>query len=313
MSAEHKKKLFSVVIAIYNNEKNIPTTLQYIVDSLSLFQKYEMEIIMVNDGSKDSSYAVMKEAVEKYPDLLKIVNLSRNFGQPAACACGIAHADGDAIGVISSDLQDPFELFVEMLEKWEEGYKFVMATREQRGDKGIAALGGKVFHKLINKFVEKDYPAGGCDFYLMDKKLAKEYLQLQNDYSFGVFPKLWLGYKHTTVPYKRIERKIGKSGYSILKKVRLAKKIFFTNSSIFLSFLYFASAAIFLLTILGVLGTAIFATINEVCILLVGMGICTSILLLGMAILGNYLWIIFDMQKEKPSYVVDEYISKINK
>ena len=115
------KSLFSVVIPIYGNEKNLPITVPYIIEHLELFENYRVEVIMVNDGSPDNSWEVMKKYQSEYPDLIKIASLSRNFGQMACIHAGMDLAKGDVIGVISADMQEPFELFADMLKEWEKG------------------------------------------------------------------------------------------------------------------------------------------------------------------------------------------------
>lgn len=94
---------------------------------------------MVNDGSPDNSWEVMKKYQSEYPDLIKIASLSRNFGQMACIHAGMDLAKGDVIGVISADMQEPFELFADMLKEWEKGYKIVAGVRSGRDEKGIYA------------------------------------------------------------------------------------------------------------------------------------------------------------------------------
>ena len=129
MNKNNKK--FSIILPIYGNEENLPVTIPYIIERLNLFPNYNIEIIMVCDGSPDNSYDIMKEYQEKYPELIKIAKFTRNYGQGAAVNCGISLAEGDVLGIISADLQDPFELFVDMLKYWERGYKLVVGTRKK--------------------------------------------------------------------------------------------------------------------------------------------------------------------------------------
>ena len=143
------KSLFSVVIPIYGNEKNLPITVPYIIEHLELFENYRVEVIMVNDGSPDNSWEVMKKYQSEYPDLIKIASLSRNFGQMACIHAGMDLAKGDVIGVISADMQEPFELFADMLKEWEKGYKIVAGVRSGRDEKGIYATCASAFHNFI--------------------------------------------------------------------------------------------------------------------------------------------------------------------
>ena len=132
------KKLFSIVIPIYKNELNLPITIPEIINAIpTLFADYRVELILVNDGSPDNSYSVMQKYQKEYPDIIRISSFTRNFGQSAAIYHGLSMAKGDVMGVISADLQDPFELFADMLKKWEEGSQLVCAVREDRNEHGL--------------------------------------------------------------------------------------------------------------------------------------------------------------------------------
>ena len=127
------KKLFSIIIPVYKNEKNLPITVPYILEQLpTLFPQYDIELVLVNDGSPDRSWELMKDFQRQYPETIRIASLIHNFGQGNATACGIRLAKGDAVGVISADLQDPFELFADMLAELERGHDLVCGIREGR-------------------------------------------------------------------------------------------------------------------------------------------------------------------------------------
>ena len=130
---------------------------------------------MVNDGSTDDSYEVMKQIKSKHPHLVKIATLTRNFGQGACTHACYEMARGDVVGIISADGQDPFELFVDMLKEWEKGYKLVLATRDAREDKGMVVGFSKIFHKMLHK-INSEYPIGGFDFAIMDREVIQKYL-----------------------------------------------------------------------------------------------------------------------------------------
>ena len=212
-------KKFSIVLPIYGNEKNLPVTIPYIIDHLDLFSNYETEIIMVCDGSPDNSYEVMKEFQKKYPKLIRIAKFTKNNGQRAAVNCGMAMARGDVIGVISADLQDPFELFTEMLAYWEQGEKLVLAKREDRAEKGIAAMCSKFMHKLIHKYVSSNYPDGGFDFFVVDRSIAQAFIQSDTINNSMQLLLLELAGKGKWIGYTRKKREIGKSGWSLIKKL----------------------------------------------------------------------------------------------
>lgn len=304
------KRIFSIVIPVYGNEQNLPVTIPYIVKHLDLFPEYDVELILVCDGSPDNSYQIMEEWRRQYPELIRTVKFTRNFGQGAAIRCGMEKAVGDVIGVISCDLQDPFELFADMLRAWEQGYKMVIASRQKRKDRGISAWESKCFHRFVHKVIEPRYPSGGFDFYVLDKTVADMFCHADIPNASMQMLLLWLGYSYKEIPYIRNERTIGKSQWNINRKMNAALGIVTSYSS-------------FPLRLLGILGIffAAAGTLGGICCIIAGLNdhsmslaipmaflgvLLTGILLVGMWILGEYLWRVFDLVKGRPRYVVEE-------
>ncbi len=307
--SEDKRKLFSIVVPIYGNEKNIPITIPYFISKLDLFPKYDVEIIMVCDGSPDASYEEMKTMYERYPGIIRIVNFTRNFGQGAAVHCGMDMAKGDIIGVISCDMQDPFELFVDMVAAWEEGYKLVIASRKGRNESGVSTQAAKLLHRLVNRFVDRRYPTGGFDFFLVDRKVAEQFCQIDAANGSMQMLLIWMGYKYKNIEYIREERKVGKSGYNFWRKLNVAIGIFVTYSTLFTQIWAFiggglglVGAIAFLVTLVMLLNglhTGIWLVISFV-------ALCTGLVLCSVSAVGEYIWRIFDNSKHRPRYVIDE-------
>lgn len=306
-----RRKKFSICIPVYNNEKNLPITIPYIMEHLSLFANYDVEVIMVNDGSTDHSYDVMKQYKECYPDTIRIASLARNFGQGACSHACYDLAEGDVVGIISADGQDPFELFADMLLEWEKGYKLVIASRESRDEKGISVICSKLFHKLIHGLINKRYPQGGFDFLIMDREVLNKYLAIDQVDSLGQLKLLWLGYEYKILYYTRMERSSGKSGYKIMRRVALAWDTLIYNSAIPVHFIFIfgtitVSAAVVALLIGGILSlcgrSRLPAMFYVICLVMMG----TGINLMATGIVGEYLWNQFRFIKEQPRYVIDE-------
>ena len=224
------KKKFSICIPVYKNEKNLPITIPYIIQHLDLFQEFDVEIVMVNDGSPDNSYQVMQEFQKQYPDIIRIATLTRNFGQGACTHCCLSMAQGDVVGVIAADMQEPLELFVDMLEEWKQGYKLVIASREARNDKGIGIWFSQALHRFIHKYINERYPVGGFDFLVMDREVLDKYLPLDREDAFGQLKLLWLGYEYKELKYTRREREVGKSGWTLGKNGQ-AEALYINNKS----------------------------------------------------------------------------------
>lgn len=311
------KKVFSIVIPVYKNELNLPVTIPYILEKIPiLFEDYQVEIILINDGSPDHSWEIMKRYQREYSEIISIASLTRNFGQVMAIHCGLSLARGDIIGVISADLQDPFELFADMLKQYEAGAKLVCAVRQNRNERGLSILFSKLTHKLIHQFIMCEYPEGGFDFFLMDRTVAQSYLGIKEKNGSPQILLLWLGYKVSFIPYSRKERKIGKSGWTLSKKIKLFIDIIVTNTYLPLrvmsvigfmcacgAFLY--ASWIILSAFIGereVLGWSSIAT------LITFFG---GIVLASLGLIGEYLWRIFDAVRGRPLYLIGEEINEI--
>lgn len=312
------KKLFSIVLPIYGNEKNLPITIPYIIEHLDLFENYDVEIIMVNDGSPDNSWEIMKEYQKQYPELIRIAKLTRNFGQGASTRCGVEMARGDVVGIISADLQDPFELFKDMLTEWEKGHKFVLASRKTREEHGFIAFCSRTYHKLVKKYVNKRYPEGGFDFYIVDREIVDKALTLNFEYPFGQTILLWLGYDFLQIEYVRKKRQVGKSGYNFVSKFNLALKTFVIRSDVLLSMMLWAGLFMFLGgavfgfadLILLLTGVINFNIVIDIFLLLC---MFDGIILVAISVVGKCVWYTMEYTKNNPCFVVEEIIEESEK
>jgi len=310
------KKLFSIVIPVYKNELNLPVTIPYILERIpTLFPDYRVELILVNDGSPDGSWEIMKKYQSEYPETIRIAQLVHNFGQVSATSCGIRLAKGNAVGVISADLQDPFELFPDMLAKLEQGYDLVCGVREGRMEKGINVLFSKVTHRLIKRFIDNQYPAGGFDFYVMNRAAATRFLQVQERNGSMQLSLLWASGSVIFIPYIRQEREIGASGWTFSKKIKYFIDIFASS--------YLPIRTISVVGIISALA-AFIATIyvfitslrpervvpGWASIVLLIM-FFSGLILASLGVIGEYIWRIYDQVRGRPQYFVREYCDNI--
>lgn len=214
-------KDLSIIIPIYNEEKNISELYQRLKNAASkISPAYEM--IFVNDGSKDHSLYQLMELAKKDP-LVYYINLSRNFGHQIAVTAGLDACSGDAVVIIDGDMQDPPELIPELYCKYKEGFDVVYAQRKQRkGETFFKKLTADLFYRILKRSTSIDIPLNTGDFRLMDKKIA-DYLRLmpeQNKFIRGQIA--WMGFKQIGIEFIRDERKHGKTGYSFSKMFRFA-------------------------------------------------------------------------------------------
>ena len=163
-----------------------------------------MELIFVDDGSGDESMIELMKIKHQRPDT-RVVKLTRNFGEIHSCKMGLNYVTGDCIMWLSADLQDPPELVIEMTDQWLAGSKFVIALRESRQDPPVTTLFAGIYHWLVRKMINKDYPKGGIDILLMDAALVP-YIRGSSKNVNTELLAYWLGYKPATVPYDRRKR-----------------------------------------------------------------------------------------------------------
>lgn len=300
----------SIVVPVYFNELNIPHTVPRLQRLQERLPDWDLEFIFVDDGSQDNSLQLLLEQRD-LDDRVKVIKLSRNFGSMSAIQAGLRHATGNCIGIIAADLQDPPELFVDMIEHWKSGKKVVLATREDREESFSQKLFANTYYYLLEKYALKDYPKGGFDFLLVDRQIAWEVLNMEEKNTNVMSLIYWLGHDRETIPYVRQERKLGKSRWTLAKKVKL-----FVDS--FVSFSY---TPIRFMSILGIITAmlsffyGVFVVINFFvgAIQLQGWSTIIALItfLLGiimvmLGIIGEYLWRILDESRKRPAYIVDE-------
>jgi len=308
-------KTFSIVVPVYFNELNLPETVPELLQLESKLENYKLELVFVDDGSGDNSLSILLDYQKKYPDKVKVVKLTRNFGSMAAVQAGFTVATGDCIGMISADLQDPPELFLEMIAHWEKGIKCVFAVRQERKDSFVQKLFASTHYSLMKRFAIKDYPKEGFDFFLIDRQIVEEVNQIQEKNSHLMSLIFWLGHTHVMIPYVRKKREKGKSRWTFGKKFKL-----FIDS-----FVGFSYVPIRFLSLVGFI-FALIAFIYAVCILyfwamkdipvkgwapLMMILLFTSgIQMMMIGVLGEYLWRTLEESRKRPHFVIDEIIGK---
>jgi polyisoprenyl-phosphate glycosyltransferase len=299
----------SVIVPVYFNELNLPPLMERLL-ALSKDKEFEFEYIFVDDGSGDNSYSVLKELAAK-DNRVKVIKLSRNFGSFVASLAGIRNATGDCLTVISSDLQDPPELILEMAQEWKSGRKVVLAVREDRKDSLMVKLTAFLFYWLMKKFILSDMPSGGFDFFLIDKKVAQIVSRSQEKNTSLIGLILWLGFDRKIIYYTRQKREVGKSMWTFRKKSK-----YFIDSITAFSYWPLRLASIFGIVIsLGgffYIGWIFYMYFFMVVpppgwsALMVIVLFVSGIQLIMLGVIGEYLWRNFDETKKRPVYVVDE-------
>ncbi|MGG3309177.1 glycosyltransferase family 2 protein [Paenibacillus lautus] len=301
---------FSIVVPIYFNELNIPYTIPRLQRLEQIIPNCDFEYVFVDDGSKDKSLQLLIEAREK-DQRIKVIKLSKNFGSMSAIQAGLKYATGDCVGIIAADLQDPPELFEKMLEYWKSGKKVVLGTRSDREESISQKIFSNTYYYLLRKFALKGYPEGGFDFLLVDRQVVNEILEIREKNTNIMSLIYWLGHEREYIPYVRQERKLGKSRWTLSKKIKLFIDSFVSFSytpirfmsligvlTAVLSFIY--GVFVVVSTLFGIIELQGWTTIISLITFLLG------IIMIMLGIIGEYLWRILDESRDRPSYVVDE-------
>lgn len=309
------KKIFSIVLPIYKNELNLPVTIPYIIEHLDLFPDYEVEVIMVNDGSPDHSYTEMKKYQQQYPDLIRIASFTRNCGQRAAVNYGMKMAKGDVVGVISADLQDPLELFPEMLKKWEQGTALVYGEREARAEKGLGAACSNLMHRMIQKHINPDYPKGGFDFFVADRQLCDAFIEHDTKNNSMQLLLLSLASSHASILYTRRKRTEGKSGWNLARKIDQAMNIFVTYTDYLIRVVGKIGAWQLgigcLILIVGIILAIVWKQLSFLALAGAGLGLMLAgEILLVLFMIGEYNYKNQESAKPMPRYIIQEQIEK---
>lgn len=304
-------KKISIVIPVYFNEQNLSDTLSRLIQLTQSIDNYVFELIFIDDGSKDNSLKILINYQKKHPDVIRVAKLSRNFGSMAAIAAGFSIATGNCVGVIAADLQDPPELFIKMINCWEQGNKLILAVRENREDSYFARSFSNLFYKLVRKLALESYPLGGFDFLLADKQIITEINKISEKNTNIMSLIYWTGFDPVLIPYTRKRRKKGKSRWTFSKKIKLFLDTFVGFSYVpiralsiiglivaIVSFLYGA----FVLISWMFLGTVVQGWVPMMIILTFTAGI--QMLMLG--VLGEYLWRVLDETRKRPLFIIDE-------
>ncbi|HEY9059759.1 MAG TPA: glycosyltransferase family 2 protein [Pseudobacteroides sp.] len=303
---------YSVIVPLFNEEAVVLDTYKRIKSSMdSLKEAYE--IVFINDGSRDRTSDIVHN-VCRYDKSVKLIELSRNFGQQLAVTAGIDHCEGDAIVVIDADLQDPPEVIPKMIAKWKDGYDVVYGKRIRREWESLfKRFATFTFYRLLKKMTDIDMPTDVGDFRLIDRRVCDllKTMKEKNRYFRGLVS--WLGFKTTSVEYYRDARFAGKTHYSPWKLIKLGLDAIMSFSFKPLKFVYYLGVLIFVYNFISLVflksnhsEQGIFLTIN---FMMSGMGV------IALGILGEYTGRIYDEVKHRPLYAVKSTanIDKVDK
>lgn len=302
-------KLISICFAVYNNEGALTVLYEKMVEQIELhLQKYNFELMFVNDGSKDNSLAELLELKKRTHDSrIKIISLSRNFGQMAAIRAGWHTARGDAVVNMAADLQDPPEQCVKMIKEWEKGNDVVISYRNSHGTNLFNRFTSRLFYKMLLPNV----PRGGFDFTLLGRNAMDAVNSIRERNVFYQYDILWIGFNVKFIPYDKQARTIGKSQYNFIKRFGNFMVAFINVSYLplrlmsLLGVLFAVAGFIYSLNIVHAyyFKATPFPGWAPIMILILIIG---GLIMLMLGVLGEYIWRIFDEVKQRPSYIIKD-------
>lgn len=301
------KKLVSVVIPAYNEAENLVV----IIDRLeNVFSNtgYDVEFILVDDGSKDKTLSILKTMASVKTNLFYI-EFSRNFGHQLALKAGLDKANGDCVISLDADLQHPPELITEMLAKWQEGYDVVYTRRQE--DKSLSFRKRKtsiLFYNLLNFLSSIDIEQGTADFRLMDKKVVDVFKEFEENEPFIRGLVKWMGYQQIAIDYLPSKRFAGASKYGLKKMMNFALH---GVTSFSIKPLYMAVYLGFIFSMLSILYVpyVLYAFYNNIEVDGWASTIMTIVFFGGLqliilGIIGIYIGKMFMQAKNRPNYII---------
>ncbi|HIF0714136.1 TPA: glycosyltransferase family 2 protein [Escherichia coli] len=203
--------LLSIVIPCYNEEDVLNETISQLDMFCNKIQDLDIELIFVDDGSKDQTRTILKKYSSRN-NKVRIIGFSRNFGHQIAVTAGIDASNGDAVVLIDADLQDPPEVIYQMIDKWREGYDVVYGTRTERpGESAFKLTTARGFYRILNRLSDVPIPLDTGDFRLMSREVVDTLRAMPEHSRFVRGMVSWVGFKQISIPYKRAERFAGES------------------------------------------------------------------------------------------------------
>lgn len=300
---------FTVVVPVYKNSGNIDSLLAAL-DKLSADMDGDLDAVFVVDGSPDDSYQKLRDSLPARAFPSQLLCLSRNYGSFAAIKAGLAHARGDAMGVMAADLQEPPELMLQFRQKLlQEDYDVAVGVRESRKDSPFTNFSSGLFWRLYRRYVSQEMPVGGVDIFACRPQVRDELVRLPENRSSLVAQLYWVGFRRAEVKYGRLARTHGVSGWTFVKKFN------YLLDSVFA----FTELPVRILTRVGLLGLTISALWAAVVVYakvtnnipIPGYSATMMVITFfgalncfGLGVIGEYVWRAFENTKGRPNYIV---------
>jgi glycosyltransferase involved in cell wall biosynthesis len=305
------KKKISVVTSAYNEVECIDELARRLADVFDQLSDYECEAIVVENGSEDATFDRLLEIRARDPRF-KILQLARNFRMDGGLTAGLAYADGDAVILMSADLQDPPEMIPKFVAEWEAGYENVYGiVTARRGTGVIRSINSRMFYWIIGKLTGHLIPANASDFRLLDRRVAEQVRSMDERNRFVRGLVAWVGFRSIGVEHEREERFAGASKAHTVGVTELAVKAVFAHSQVPLIVIPLVGIGLFVASLLSLVVLAIdwmtrgvpfpgFGTIVALMVMFFGILFCF------LGVVSIYIGLIYEEVKGRPNFIIRE-------
>ena len=302
--------LVSIVLPTYNEEDNIPLLYERLCIVASSLKDIDLEFIFVDDASIDKTPEILKSLAREDPRV-RPIRFSKNFNFHSGHLAGITYARGDAMMIMSADLQDPPEIIPDMIDRWQAQYEIVWAVRGARDDPYRNIIQARLFYWLLRKIALPNFPAKGSDVVLFSRKVAEYLIKAQEKHSTIYGQISWLGFRQTQIEYVRAPRHGGRTGGSFDKSFKHAVDAY-TSFSYFpirvisYSGLFFIGMGMACLALFIIRWLILDHNVSQGWWILNAMVIISGIHFLMLGIVGEYVWRALEQIRNRPLYIIDE-------
>jgi dolichol-phosphate mannosyltransferase len=303
----------TLVLPVYNEEAVIPLLHDRLQAFLGTLGE-SAEVLFVNDGSRDKSMALLRDLAAR-DERYRVLSFSRNFGHQSAITAGVDYARGKAVVVMDADLQDPPEVVSEMLARWREGYDVVYGQRRSReGETWFKLVTARYFYRVFRALIPIEVPLDAGDFRLMSRQVVLTLRGLREAHRFVRGMVAWVGFRQTAVFYDRPGRAAGETKYPLRKMLRFAIDGITSFSVVPLRFATYLG----MLISVAAVGYAMWALYDKVVLhatvqgwttTVVLVALLSSVQLLMVGILGEYVGRIYEQVKLRPLYIIAERVN----
>lgn len=298
---------YSIVAPVFNEVETLPHFYNRVIKVMEELDE-PFELVLVNDGSRDGTYSVLKELHERDPRV-RVIDFSRNFGHQIAISAGLDYARGKAVVILDSDLQDPPEVVPQLIARWKEGAEVVYAKRAKRAGETFFKLAtAAAFYRLIRRITAVNIPSDTGDFRLLDRQVVDTLVNMREHHRFMRGLSAWVGFQQDAVLYEREERFAGTTKYPLSKMIRFSLDAITSFSHVPLQLATTFGFALAAISLIGVVIAIILRLFTDAIvgqattlIMVLFMG---GIQLIFLGIIGEYLGRIYDEVRARPLYIV---------